>query len=51
MTAMQPITSPRTLDIARIRQDFPIFSQPVRGKRLAVGVCALPFVALHYKRP
>ena len=23
----------------------------VRGKRLAVGVCALPFVALHYKRP
>ena len=34
MTAIQPITTPRTLDVARIRQDFPILSRPVRGKRL-----------------
>jgi cysteine desulfurase/selenocysteine lyase len=34
MTAIQPITTPRTLIVARIRQDFPILSRPVRGKRL-----------------
>jgi cysteine desulfurase/selenocysteine lyase len=34
MTAIQPITATRTLDVARIRQDFPILSRPVRGKRL-----------------
>jgi len=34
MTAMQPITAPQTFDVARIRQDFPILSQLVRGKRL-----------------
>jgi cysteine desulfurase/selenocysteine lyase len=34
MTAMRPITAPRTLDVALIRQDFPILSQLVRGKRL-----------------
>jgi len=34
MTAMQPITAARTLDVARIRQDFPILARPVRGKRL-----------------
>jgi cysteine desulfurase/selenocysteine lyase len=34
MTAIQPITAARGLDVARIRQDFPILSQPVRGKRL-----------------
>jgi len=34
MTAMQPITRPSSLDVARIRQDFPILSRPVRGKRL-----------------
>jgi len=34
MTAIQPITTPRTLDVARIRQDFPILSRPIRGKRL-----------------
>ena len=34
MTAIQPITAARTLDVARIRQDFPILSRPVRGKRL-----------------
>ncbi|WP_284736122.1 aminotransferase class V-fold PLP-dependent enzyme [Dongia deserti] len=34
MTAMQPLTNLRELDVARIRQDFPIFSQPVHGKRL-----------------
>jgi cysteine desulfurase / selenocysteine lyase len=34
MTAIQPITTPRTLDVARVRQDFPILSRPVRGKRL-----------------
>jgi cysteine desulfurase/selenocysteine lyase len=34
MTAMQPITAARELDVARIRQDFPILAQPVRGKRL-----------------
>lgn len=34
MTAIQPITTPRALDVARIRQDFPILSRPVRGKRL-----------------
>uniref|UniRef100_UPI000E658DAD aminotransferase class V-fold PLP-dependent enzyme n=1 Tax=Dongia deserti TaxID=2268030 RepID=UPI000E658DAD len=31
---MQPLTNLRELDVARIRQDFPIFSQPVHGKRL-----------------
>jgi cysteine desulfurase/selenocysteine lyase len=34
MTAIQPIIAPRALDVARIRQDFPILSRPVRGKRL-----------------
>jgi cysteine desulfurase/selenocysteine lyase len=34
MTAMQPITAPPTFDVARIRQDFPILSRPVRSKRL-----------------
>ncbi len=34
MTAIQPITAARTLDVARIRQDFPILSRPIRGKRL-----------------
>src|SRR5687768_2927052 len=34
MTAMQSITAAQTLDVARIRQDFPILSRPVRGKRL-----------------
>ncbi len=34
MTAVQPITAPRALDVALIRQDFPILSRLVRGKRL-----------------
>jgi len=34
MTAMQPITAARALDVARIREDFPILARPVRGKRL-----------------
>jgi cysteine desulfurase / selenocysteine lyase len=34
MTAIQPIAAPRTLDVARIRRDFPILSQRVHGKRL-----------------
>ena len=34
MTAIQPTIAPRALDVARIRQDFPILSRPVRGKRL-----------------
>jgi cysteine desulfurase/selenocysteine lyase len=34
MTAMQPITSARTLDVMRIRQDFPILSRLIHGKRL-----------------
>jgi cysteine desulfurase / selenocysteine lyase len=34
MTAIQSTIAPRTLDVARIRQDFPILSRQVRGKRL-----------------
>jgi cysteine desulfurase/selenocysteine lyase len=34
MTAMRPITAPRMLDVARIRQNFPILSRLIRGKRL-----------------
>jgi cysteine desulfurase/selenocysteine lyase len=34
MTAMQPITAARTLDVMRIRQDFPILSRLIHGKRL-----------------
>ncbi len=34
MTAVRPIAATRKLDVTRIRRDFPILSQPVRGKRL-----------------
>jgi len=34
MTAFRPIIDPSTLDVARIRQDFPILSQLIHGKRL-----------------
>ena len=53
MTAMHPITAPQTFDVARIRQDFPILSRLIRGKRLVVlasaggnspGAAGLPFL-------
>ncbi len=34
MTAIQPLGAAPDLDVTRIRQDFPIFTRPVRGKRL-----------------
>ncbi len=34
MTAIQPLGAAPDLDVTRIRQDFPIFARPVRGKRL-----------------
>ena len=34
MTAIQPISAARTIDVERIRRDFPILSRRVRGKRL-----------------
>ncbi|HVI91592.1 MAG TPA: cysteine desulfurase [Dongiaceae bacterium] len=34
MMTFQPIPAPRGLDVGRIRQDFPILSRPVHGKRL-----------------
>jgi cysteine desulfurase / selenocysteine lyase len=34
MTAIRPIIDPPTLDVERIRQDFPILSNSIHGKRL-----------------
>jgi cysteine desulfurase/selenocysteine lyase len=34
MTALRPLAAARALDVARIREDFPILSRPVHGKRL-----------------
>jgi cysteine desulfurase/selenocysteine lyase len=34
MTAIQPISAARTIDVEGIRRDFPILSRLVRGKRL-----------------
>jgi cysteine desulfurase/selenocysteine lyase len=34
MTAIQPISAARTIDVERIRQDFPILSKSIHGKRL-----------------
>src|SRR5438034_272750 len=34
MTALRPLAAARALDLARIREDFPILSRPVNGRRL-----------------
>ena len=34
MTEIQPISAARTIDVERIRQDFPILSKTIHGKRL-----------------
>jgi cysteine desulfurase/selenocysteine lyase len=34
MTALRPLAAAQALDVARIREDFPILSRPVNGKRL-----------------
>jgi cysteine desulfurase/selenocysteine lyase len=34
MTALRPLAAAQALDVARIREDFPILSRPVHGKRL-----------------
>jgi len=34
VSALQTIATPRSLDVARIRADFPILSRRVHGKRL-----------------